>query len=118
MKTIAAFYERETEENFSKPKKIIKMVCETTTEQEHYKIRNAYLENKDYNKALSFCWWLEDKEADRIAMNHFETMLNALEVLATKEQRTSLTEPEKELYVHLYELLHTFDVEIPFGIEV
>jgi hypothetical protein len=66
MKTIAVFYEAETPENCNRLALIKKVVCVNSTEAEYYKTRNAYLENPEYSKALSFCWWLEDAEADRI----------------------------------------------------
>lgn len=66
MKTIAVFYEAETPENYNTLRKVKKVVCVESTEAEYLKTRNAYLENPEYSKALSFCWWLEDSDADRI----------------------------------------------------
>lgn len=66
MKTIAVFYKAKIQENYLKPSKIAKVVCQRSTEAEYAKIRREYLENPEYSKALSFCWWLEDADADRI----------------------------------------------------
>jgi hypothetical protein len=65
MKTIAVFYKKATVvEDFGKEAKEI--VCKTTTDAEHWEIRNNYLKNPEFCKSLSFCWHLPDEESERI----------------------------------------------------
>lgn len=66
MKTIAVFYEPETKENYCEEKKVLEIICRETTESEHAAIRNDYLSTHKYNKALSFCWWLPNDQANEI----------------------------------------------------
>ena len=69
MKTVAKFYEPETKENYYQEKKIVLTICKETTEQEFWQIKNDYLNTNKYNKSLSYCWYLEDDQADKIAEN-------------------------------------------------
>ncbi len=66
MKTVAKFYEV-TKEN--RLPNVLEYVCKVTTYEEHTRIKNDYFDNRMYCKSLSFCWWLEDSEADCIAKN-------------------------------------------------
>lgn len=118
MKTIAVLYERENVENYYKPKDIIKVICKETTEEEHNEIRNGYLGNIEYNKSLSICHWLEDKEADDIVDNTFLTMQNNLFMLVRAEKERKLTEDEKKTYVHIYEIFKEHSIHIPFGVTI
>jgi hypothetical protein len=63
MKTVAIFYEKETDDNRYLEKKVLERLCVETTKEEHEKLLSRM---EEYNKALSICLWLEDDEAAKV----------------------------------------------------
>ena len=71
MKTIAVFYERFNGKDLPKIKKLI---CKTTTEEEHNVINRQYLNDTTIGKALSFCWWVDNEWADEVYKKYQDKM--------------------------------------------
>lgn len=49
---------------------------------------------------------------------NYENLLDELYILTEKENTCFLTEPEKQRYLTIVEVLHEAEIEIPFGIEI
>lgn len=72
MKTIAVFYDAKKKNPLTGEAIIKEIICKTTSEVEYLKINKRYLEDDTISKAFSFCWWLDDEQADIIHRNHLK----------------------------------------------
>lgn len=66
MKIVATFYEPETEANYYEPLKAIRRICKEAEKSEFEALLNKFHSTNEYNKTLSFCWYLPDVVAGEI----------------------------------------------------
>ena len=67
MKIVAVFYEPDTKKNYYQVKKVVRRICKTATPIEFASLQNDYHSTTKYNKSLSYCWYLSNKDANDIA---------------------------------------------------